>query len=268
LQSLLTSIFIWQPLTCYVVTWLKLWMFTYNVRMGLGPPKIIRFFKRCCGCWTPLDKYEDLEKNMKFSLVSHQSRPLDMIGFLGTDALFLDRKIVDKENEDANDDDNMEVELAQMDGIGNDHALMEEGNGAGTVVHDDENDNAGSDDEGNGVNVTQGNGNEVKAAYLEDASPNNAKKIIKNENDHHGHERKESYVPHDDPNQMGQMGHEVNSSRLDIDEIAEQYFGDDNEKKEHKSMATASLQLDIDEMMGQYFDNDEEAKKDENETPP
>merc|ERR1712154_349733 len=131
---------------------------------GLGPPKIIKFFKRCCGCWTPLDDYEDLEKNMKFSLVSHQSRPLDMIAFLGTDALFLERKIVenDKEKEDANGDanDNMEVELAQIDGIGNDHALLlEEGDGGGNMVtrggpNDD--DNAESDNEGNN-NVTKGN---------------------------------------------------------------------------------------------------------------
>merc|ERR1712032_866356 len=124
LQSLLTSIFIWQPLTCYVVTWLKLWMFTYNVRMGLGPPKIIKFLKRCCGCWTPLDEYENIEKNMHSSLVAHASRPLDMIGFLGTDALFLDRVIdnaamsaeADLKDYDNDYGNNMEVELAQIDG--------------------------------------------------------------------------------------------------------------------------------------------------------
>eukprot|EP01083_Nonionella_stella_P289770 986074_1 len=36
-ESLITSLILWQPLTVYVVTWIKIWMFSWNLRMKVGP---------------------------------------------------------------------------------------------------------------------------------------------------------------------------------------------------------------------------------------
>merc|ERR1719273_2771500 len=105
--------------------------------------------------------------------------------------------------------------------------------------------------------------------------------------------KKESYRPHDDPNEMGQAIPEtelleVDSSRLDIDEIAESYFGNDEDKKNEEdtiaelkplaqaddikqqtsaTIQTATFDIDIDEMMVGYFDEDDE-EDDGNESAP
>merc|ERR1711972_1196576 len=51
-QSLLLSLVLWQPLTLYVVTWIKIWMFTWNlpIRFPVSCPKLMR--RCCCGLTT------------------------------------------------------------------------------------------------------------------------------------------------------------------------------------------------------------------------
>ena len=44
-QSLLLSLLVWQPLTVYVVTWMKVWLFTWNLKMGLAPGNLAKWEK-------------------------------------------------------------------------------------------------------------------------------------------------------------------------------------------------------------------------------
>ena len=97
-QSLLLSLVLWQPVTIYMTTWIKLWMFTWNISMGMSPGKVKRLMLRCCGCSDVSDSdgpslTDDSSSNAfdNVSVVAHKSRPLDMLGFLGNDRLFLER---------------------------------------------------------------------------------------------------------------------------------------------------------------------------------
>ena len=97
-QSILLSLLLWQPLTIYLTTWLKLWMFTWNISMGMSPAKIGGLIQRCCGCAGGGQRTKDekhLERQLSAhevhggspSVVAHNDRPLDLLGFLGNDAL-------------------------------------------------------------------------------------------------------------------------------------------------------------------------------------
>jgi len=51
-QSVMLSLFLWQPLAIYVITWIKIWMFTWNLEvqgfsMVVNVPKLCR--RCCCG---------------------------------------------------------------------------------------------------------------------------------------------------------------------------------------------------------------------------
>lgn len=46
-QSLLLSLVLWQPLLTYFVTWIKIWMFTWNLPL-LFPQKCPALLRRCC----------------------------------------------------------------------------------------------------------------------------------------------------------------------------------------------------------------------------
>ena len=48
-QALAASLILWQPLTIAMTTWIKLWMFTWNLRMDIGPSNLMALYKRCCG---------------------------------------------------------------------------------------------------------------------------------------------------------------------------------------------------------------------------
>eukprot|EP01083_Nonionella_stella_P145413 455623_1 len=48
LQSLLTSMILWQPLTVYCITWIKIWMFSWHLKMEVGPGNVVLLCKRCC----------------------------------------------------------------------------------------------------------------------------------------------------------------------------------------------------------------------------
>ena len=51
--SIILSIFIWQPLTVYFVTWIKIWAFTWDLRVRSAPGTIKRLCCFVCGCRKP-----------------------------------------------------------------------------------------------------------------------------------------------------------------------------------------------------------------------
>ncbi len=141
-QSIILSLIIWQPLTVYITTYIKLWMFTWNIGMGLGPSKIIQLLKHCCGCDDKNENEKQLSDEMKKEMenlskgignvVAHTSRPLDLIGFLGNDALFLDR--IDA-NQIGKDNNNEEIEIENKQ---NDVELVTMNNNTNNKVKDKE----------------------------------------------------------------------------------------------------------------------------------
>lgn len=55
-QALAASLILWQPLTIAFATWIKLWMFTWNLRMDIGPSNLMALYKRCCGHDPPIEE--------------------------------------------------------------------------------------------------------------------------------------------------------------------------------------------------------------------
>eukprot|EP01083_Nonionella_stella_P188230 693321_1 len=91
--SLLLSIFVWQPLTTYLITWIKLWAFTWHLRLDFGFGVVKKLCLRCCGLDKSFKKamqrgYEGAAGDSASVLV-HGDRPLDVIGFFSNDGLFL-----------------------------------------------------------------------------------------------------------------------------------------------------------------------------------
>lgn len=88
-QSLILSLIIWQPLTVYIVTWIKLWQFTWNLRMALGPSNMKRCLSYICGCTVAhTDRYDDSGfLPVSSSVVAHKDRPLDIIGFFSHEGI-------------------------------------------------------------------------------------------------------------------------------------------------------------------------------------
>merc|ERR1711933_213324 len=130
----------------------KLWMFTWNVRMGLSPPKIWGLCRKCCGCYDILDERKfyplnqqqtvevdlyELNKQLSdaldvsnVSVVANPNRPLDLLGFLGNKTLFLD-KLEEKTNDQqqlittnnmSSTDDEIELVLINKKDTNNDEA--------------------------------------------------------------------------------------------------------------------------------------------------
>eukprot|EP01083_Nonionella_stella_P183457 663081_1 len=67
-QSLFTSLLLWQPLRIYVFTWIKIWMFSWHLKMNVGPKNIVLLCKRCCCGYDgdhPLDEDESNAKGQK-----------------------------------------------------------------------------------------------------------------------------------------------------------------------------------------------------------
>eukprot|EP01083_Nonionella_stella_P106930 309061_1 len=49
-QSLLQSIFLWQPLNVYLKTWVRVWLFSWNLKISSAPKNILKLVRRvCCG---------------------------------------------------------------------------------------------------------------------------------------------------------------------------------------------------------------------------
>jgi len=115
LQSLLTSLLVWQPLMVYNVTWLKIWAFSWHLKLSIGPGNLIQLFKRCC-CRNSDDDDDDDELQVRpdfgsglspmspdafnsaqtshdrarttqriKNVIAHKDRPMDIISFLGND---------------------------------------------------------------------------------------------------------------------------------------------------------------------------------------
>ena len=73
--SLLISIFIWQPLTIYMLTWIKLWSFTLNLSLNTKPGTIKRICQRvCCRCFMNIQSSNDLPSMFR-SMQSESQTP-------------------------------------------------------------------------------------------------------------------------------------------------------------------------------------------------
>eukprot|EP01083_Nonionella_stella_P189973 703756_1 len=116
-QSSLTSLILWQPLTIYAVTWMKLWMFSWHLQMELRPHNIVRLCKRCCCGYVDIhsrlvklgsvNQQAQRRKSRKMrDVIAHKNRPMDIISFLGNE-----RWMIDDMNDDA-----IEVELCIEEG--------------------------------------------------------------------------------------------------------------------------------------------------------
>jgi len=70
-QALLLSMVLWQPLTLYVITWLKVWMFTWNLEMKF-PERVPALMKRCC-CGAPKSNDEDEEPAIQMHQFGQQA---------------------------------------------------------------------------------------------------------------------------------------------------------------------------------------------------
>eukprot|EP01083_Nonionella_stella_P011536 32733_1 len=116
-QSLLTSLILWQPLTIYVVTWMKLWLFSWHLQMELSRRNIVRLCKRCCCGYVDIhsrlvklgsvNHQAQRRKSRKMrDVIAHKNRPMDIISFLGNE-----RWMIDDTNDDA-----VEVELCIEEG--------------------------------------------------------------------------------------------------------------------------------------------------------
>jgi len=109
LLSVLLSIFIWQPLMIYVMTWIKLWSFSWNGKLKNGVSNVKELLCRCCGKDKHYKQQVAQRGNAKEIEVQHRSssillkkeRPLDVIGYFSNDQLFLKSQQVldDDENE-------------------------------------------------------------------------------------------------------------------------------------------------------------------------
>eukprot|EP01083_Nonionella_stella_P028074 77310_1 len=96
-QSLCLSVFLWQPLMVYIITWIKIWMFSWNLTMKLSPVNLWTLCKRAL---SKVDKSNlrkelsfacniDAKKNKAYHVIAHENRPLDVIGYFSNDDLFL-----------------------------------------------------------------------------------------------------------------------------------------------------------------------------------
>eukprot|EP01083_Nonionella_stella_P049576 132036_1 len=126
-QSLLTSLLLWQPLRIFVITWIKIWMFSWHLKMNVGPSNVVSLCKRCCCGYEyddtldadnkgeksklkMLSQYLSGSKNSKSTagrrtslkirdVVAHKNRPVDIISFLGNEEWIIDDTIATNGNE-------------------------------------------------------------------------------------------------------------------------------------------------------------------------
>eukprot|EP01084_Bolivina_argentea_P264507 448063_1 len=118
-ESVLLSIFLWQPLTIYFITFIKVWMLTWNVRMGVGPGKIKALCKNACCMCRKSKTIQDIilstsqsEINPDLNVLADESRPLDLIGFLSNEKLFLSKpNQMDSPSSITTSNDHQQIEL-------------------------------------------------------------------------------------------------------------------------------------------------------------
>ena len=129
-QSLATSLILWQPLTTYIVTWLKVWAFTWGLPLAVGPGNIIKIFKRCCCGYEPVstqlaayqqsseenngsggDGNGNLTKGRDEGM-AFSNRPIDLLTFLSRDELLLSHKNSNDDNKnDMEKDKDIEMQM-------------------------------------------------------------------------------------------------------------------------------------------------------------
>ena len=80
------ALILWQPLTLYVVTWIKIWDFTLHLKMNLGPGNLNLLFKRSCCGYNEININNYDNNRTKTNVLSHPDRPLDIPSFLGNKA--------------------------------------------------------------------------------------------------------------------------------------------------------------------------------------
>ena len=125
--SLLLSIFIWQPITSYIMTWAKLYAFTWNLSPNTKPKTIIQLVKYVCGgCCKKRKSSKVLPKpNIDHEPSISKSNPSPLSQRTPKEALKLntmssideteletkdDNEINEPNNEEVNDDDDVQWE--------------------------------------------------------------------------------------------------------------------------------------------------------------
>eukprot|EP01084_Bolivina_argentea_P134157 236699_1 len=68
MQSLLTSILIWQPLSILILTYVKVWMFVWNLKMDISISNVFKLCRKCCSC--NAKKETKLQGNLKLNLLT------------------------------------------------------------------------------------------------------------------------------------------------------------------------------------------------------
>jgi len=138
-QSLLTSLIVWQPLLLYLLTWLKIWAFSWHLRMTVGPNNMLQLCKKCC-CGDDSDddngNAQGQQPDDDKRIIAHNARPVDVVSFLGNDRWMIndisgandsapasDKQEVDLQvvahgdkprRDDANEEENNAVQMATM----------------------------------------------------------------------------------------------------------------------------------------------------------
>ena len=94
LQSLALSVFWWQPIAIYFLTWLKLWAFTWNLEFSDSVGTVLKLAFRVCRCCkrgraVAIEEMHSVERMRTMSTVGAQKRPLDVMSFYGNQHMFL-----------------------------------------------------------------------------------------------------------------------------------------------------------------------------------
>ena len=126
LQSFIMSIFLWQPITIYFMTWVKLWLFTWNLGFKTGPGNMLGLIKNCCCVdsseneilMRKIRKDPNYDVNRKVTnkdwIQVYAERPLDLIGYFGNDALFSDTTNPNQHDTYNEDEGPKQIELVTM----------------------------------------------------------------------------------------------------------------------------------------------------------
>ena len=111
-QSLLLSIFWWQPITIYVLTWIKLWAFTHHLELSDGIGNLCKLMMKVCCRRTDEHLFAEIDDRRE-SVVRNKRRPLDVMGFYGNKDIFLTVDHIADEEWDcmASSDESEEIEL-------------------------------------------------------------------------------------------------------------------------------------------------------------
>ena len=68
--SLAFSTFLWQPITIWLMTWMKLWAFSHNLKLDSGPSNMCHLMAivcccRCCGCLHAMKRRQEKKEKKR-----------------------------------------------------------------------------------------------------------------------------------------------------------------------------------------------------------